>query len=49
MGADEMQDEALLQDIDALGEKLATARQEIGQSIIGQEDVVTLSLAAMLS
>ncbi len=41
--------EALVAEIEALGSKLAKARTAIATRIIGQEDVVTLSLAAMLS
>ena len=44
-----MQDDALLDEIDALGAKLGDARAQVAQSIIGQDDVVMLSLAAMLS
>ncbi|MEL6586110.1 MAG: MoxR family ATPase [Pseudomonadota bacterium] len=39
----------LLNDIEALGGKLQEARTAIGTRIIGQDRVVTLSLAAMLS
>ena len=39
----------LVKDIESLGEKLNTARASIGQQIIGQQDVVDLSLVAMLS
>ena len=44
-----MDDKALLDEIDALGAKLGEARAQVAQSIIGQDTVVTLSLAAMLS
>ena len=36
-------------DIEAAGEKLARARAEIGKRIIGQDDVVSLSLTTILS
>jgi len=39
----------LVKDIEALSEKLNAARDSIGQQIIGQQDVVDLSLVAMLS
>ncbi|TDT74192.1 MoxR-like ATPase [Litoreibacter halocynthiae] len=39
----------LVKDIETLAEKLNTARTSIGQQIIGQQDVVDLSLVAMLS
>ena len=39
----------LVKDIEALSEKLNAARNSIGQQIIGQQDVVDLSLVAMLS
>ncbi|SHF55314.1 MoxR-like ATPase [Litoreibacter ascidiaceicola] len=39
----------LVKDIETLAEKLNTARSSIGQQIIGQQDVVDLSLVAMLS
>ncbi|MEP3347532.1 MAG: MoxR family ATPase [Litoreibacter sp.] len=39
----------LVKDIEALAEKLSAARASIGQKIIGQQDVVDLSLVAMLS
>ena len=39
----------LVKDIESLGEKLNAARASIGQQIIGQQDVVDLSLVAMLS
>jgi len=39
----------LLKDIEGLGEKLAAARASIGRRIIGQQEVVDLSLAALLS
>ncbi|SFR38501.1 AAA family ATPase [Litoreibacter janthinus] len=39
----------LVKDIEALSEKLNSARASIGQQIIGQQDVVDLSLVAMLS
>jgi MoxR-like ATPase len=39
----------LIADIEALGAKLGEAKASIGQKIIGQENVVELSLAAMLS
>jgi MoxR-like ATPase len=39
----------LIADIEALGAKLGEAKTSIGQKIIGQENVVELSLAAMLS
>ncbi|MBF9043535.1 AAA domain-containing protein [Rhodobacterales bacterium HKCCE4037] len=39
----------LVADIEALGVKLGEAKASIGQRIIGQENVVELSLAAMLS
>jgi MoxR-like ATPase len=41
--------ESLVADIEALGGKLAEARQAVATRIIGQEEVVTLTLAAMLS
>jgi MoxR-like ATPase len=41
--------EALVAEIEALGGRLGEAREAIATRIIGQEDVVTLSLAAMLS
>ncbi|RFU12354.1 MoxR family ATPase [Rhodobacteraceae bacterium W635] len=41
--------EILVEEIEALGGKLAEARAEIATRIIGQEEVVTLALAAMLS
>jgi MoxR-like ATPase len=41
--------EALVAEIEKLGGKLADARAAIANRIIGQEQVVTLSLAAMLS
>ncbi len=41
--------EALVAEIEALGAKLAEAKASIATKIIGQEDVVDLSLAAMLS
>jgi MoxR-like ATPase len=44
-----MSDPDLLPQIDALGSRLAQARAEIGKQIIGQEQVVGLTLAAMLS
>jgi MoxR-like ATPase len=44
-----MSDDALIKEIDALGDKLTAARAEIATKIIGQKDVVGLSLAAMLS
>lgn len=44
-----MSDDALLQEIDALGDQLHAARAQVAQQIIGQEQVVTLSLAAMLA
>ena len=39
----------LVKDIEVLAEKLNAARASIGQQIIGQQDVVDLSLVAMLS
>jgi MoxR-like ATPase len=39
----------LVKDIEALGAKLGEARGSIGQVIIGQDDVVALSLTALLS
>ncbi|EPX81666.1 AAA family ATPase [Litoreibacter arenae] len=39
----------LVKDIETLGDKLSAARSSIGQQIIGQQDVVDLSLVAMLS
>jgi len=39
----------LLQEIDTLGTRLSEARAQVAQKIIGQDDVVTLTLAAMLS
>ena len=39
----------LVKDIETLAEKLDAARNSIGQKIIGQQDVVDLSLIAMLS
>lgn len=39
----------LVKDIEALAEKLNAARASIGKQIIGQQDVVDLSLVAMLS
>ncbi|WP_298260325.1 MoxR family ATPase [uncultured Litoreibacter sp.] len=39
----------LVKDIEALADKLNAARASIGQQIIGQQDVVDLSLIAMLS
>ncbi len=39
----------LIADIESLGAKLGEAKASIGQRIIGQESVVELSLAAMLS
>ena len=39
----------LVKDIETLAEKLDAARSSIGQKIIGQQDVVDLSLIAMLS
>ncbi|MGP1356302.1 AAA family ATPase [Roseicyclus sp.] len=41
--------ESLVAEIEALGGKLAEARQAVATRIIGQEEVVTLTLAAMLS
>jgi len=41
--------EALVAEIEALGAKLGEAKASIATRIIGQEDVVDLSLAAMLS
>lgn len=41
--------ETLVADIEALGADLAEAKRAIASRIIGQEDVVNLSLAAMLS
>lgn len=41
--------ETLVADIEALGVKLSDARTAIATRIIGQDEVVTLSLAAMLS
>lgn len=41
--------ETLVADIEALGERLAEAKASIASRIIGQTDVVDLSLAAMLS
>ena len=41
--------EKLVADIEALGSDLANAKSAIATRIIGQEDVVNLSLAAMLS
>ena len=41
--------EILLDEIEALGGKLAEARAAIATRIIGQQEVVTLALAAMLS
>ncbi len=41
--------EGLVAEIDKLGGDLARAKAAIGQKIIGQEEVVNLSLAAMLS
>ena len=42
-------DEALVVEIEALAGKLAAARASIAQRIIGQDEVVELALAAMLS
>ncbi|MFY0692461.1 MAG: MoxR family ATPase [Paracoccaceae bacterium] len=39
----------LVQDIEALGEQLAQARASIARKIVGQQEVVDLSLAALLS
>ena len=44
-----MSDDAMIKEIDALGDKLREARSEIAGTIIGQDTVVGLSLAAMLS
>jgi MoxR-like ATPase len=41
--------QALVAEIEALGGRLGEAREAIATRIIGQEDVVSLSLAAMLS
>ena len=41
--------EALVAEIESLGDRLAEARAAIATRIIGQEEVVTLTLAAMLS
>jgi MoxR-like ATPase len=41
--------QALVAEIEALGGRLGDAREAIATRIIGQEDVVSLSLAAMLS
>ncbi len=41
--------DVLLEDIDQLGDRLAQARAQVAQKIIGQEEVVTLTLAAILS
>jgi MoxR-like ATPase len=41
--------ETLVADIEALGGRLAQAREAIATRIIGQEEVVTLTLASMLS
>ncbi|MBT8474788.1 MAG: AAA family ATPase, partial [Alphaproteobacteria bacterium] len=39
----------LVHDIEVLGEQLARARTSIAQKIVGQQEVVDLSLAALLS
>ena len=44
-----MSDDAMIKEIDARGDKLREARSEIAGTIIGQDTVVGLSLAAMLS
>lgn len=44
-----MQNEDLLSDVEALGAKLAEARQMVGRRIMGQEHVVDLTLAAILA
>ena len=44
-----MSDDALLQEIDTLGAQLSDARTQVAQKIIGQDQVVTLSLAAMVA
>ena len=41
--------EKLVEEIEALGGRLAEAKAAIATKIIGQEDVVDLALAAMLS
>ena len=41
--------EEMVKEIEALGAKLAEARTSIGQTIIGQQEVVDLALTAMLS
>ncbi|MGB0927434.1 MAG: AAA family ATPase [Pikeienuella sp.] len=44
-----MADADILNEIEALGERLKAAKQEIGKCIIGQETVVDLSMNALLS
>ena len=41
--------QALLRDVEALGDKLAAARQAIGRVIFGQQDVIDLSLVTLLA
>lgn len=48
MTSDNTPDDQLLNDIDALGSKLAQARTSIARRFIGQDSVVDLTLAALL-
>jgi MoxR-like ATPase len=44
-----MSDHALIQSLEDLGHKLGAARQAVAQRVMGQEEVVDLTLAALLS